>query len=335
MKKALIGLAKSELPLEGYRKKQLQNWIYVSCARSFDEMTNLPKDMKAELEQNWQISPFKSVEEFKSADGSEKFLFTLEDGLKTEAVYMPYEDHITMCISSMVGCPIGCKFCSTGTMGFKRNLTSGEILDQIVYASVLKKHLPQKIRNVVFMGMGEPLLNFENVMNAIKIMVDKDCLDMSQRRITVSTVGIPKGIRDLADQGLEIKLALSLHAPDDETRKKIIPTANIFTIKEIMDSVRYFFGKTKRRISFEYVMLAGINDSLSQARALLKYTHGIVGHFNLIPFNPWEGSPFKSSSKEQIEKFALILGKGGVDVSIRWSRGQDIGAACGQLANKS
>ena len=323
-----------ELPGEGFRKRQIAHWLYKRGAREFDEMTDLPRALRKALAENWRVSEFDLVQAFPSADGSVKYLFTLKDGKQTEAVYLPYKDRKTVCLSSQVGCPVGCTFCATGALGFGRNLTPWEILDQLLAIAHHQGIPPTEIRNVVLMGMGEPLLNLDAVTAAIRRMIDKNALGMSPRRITLSTVGIPKGIRRLAEEDLGVKLALSLHAPDDETRKKIIPTAKAYPVDEIMDAVADYFNQTKRRVTFEYVMLKGINDAPHQARevARLIKDRRIVAHVNLIPFNPWEGAPVEGTPKAGIRRFAEILEKEGIPTTIRWSRGVDVGAACGQLA---
>jgi len=328
----LVGLDPEDLPGKGYRRAQIANWLYVNGVGSFEEMTNLPAEMREGLAAEWRVSEFASVEPFASEDGSTKYLFTLHDGMRTEAVYMPYPDRTTLCISSQVGCPAGCTFCATGRMGFGRNLSAAEILDQILAVSRDQEHSPRKVRNVVLMGMGEPLLNLDAVALAVRRMLDTRVLDMSPRRITLSTVGIPKGIHRLAEKDLGVRLALSLHAPDDETRQKIIPTSHRFGIVEIMDAVRRYFAATRRRVTFEYTMLAGINDRDWQAERLAVLLRGITAHVNLIPFNPWEGSPVEGTDEKGIRAFARLLEVAGVEVSVRWSRGQDVGAACGQLA---
>ena len=324
-----------ELPGKGYRKGQIASWLYKKGAREWEEMTDLPRLLREELPQEWRISEFALVQAFPSSDGSVKYLFTLHDGSRTEAVYLPYKDRKTVCISSQVGCPAGCTFCATGKMGFGRNLTGSEILDQILAVAYHQGLAPREIRNVVLMGMGEPLLNYENVAWAVRRMLNKNALAMSPRRITLSTVGIPRGIRRLAEDDLGVKLALSLHAPDDETRQKIIPTAHRYSIAEIMEAVREYFGHTKRRVTIEYTMLQGINDREEQARELARILKGLVAHVNLIPFNPWEGAPVSGSGKKRIQRFAAALEREGVPVTVRWSRGVDVGAACGQLALKN
>ena len=344
---ALLSLAIERLPGEGYRKGQIAGWLYSKGVRDWDGMTDLPKGLRQELSTQYRVSEFAHTQAFESQDGSIKYLFALQDGKKTEAVYMPYVNRKTICISSMVGCPAGCTFCATGKMGFGRNLTAGEILDQILYTAYHQKHSPKEIRNVVLMGMGEPLLNVDNVFEAIERMLHPSGLAMSPRRVTLSTVGIPRGIYKMAESDLEVRLALSLHAPDDETRKQIIPTAHRYSIAEIMEAVRHYYAKTKRRVTLEYTMLGGVNDHLWQARALGQHLKGLSAHtrtgtagghtalhVNLIPWNPWDGAPHQGTSKEQIMKFAAELEKTGLPTSVRWSRGRDVGAACGQLALK-
>lgn len=328
----ILSLAPQALPGEGYRRGQIAGWLYNRGARDWAEMTDLPKGLRQELAQKYRVSEFTRVTPFVSQDGSVKYLYTLWDGQKTEAVYMPYTGRKTICISSMVGCPAGCTFCATGKMGFGRNLTAAEILDQILFAVHHQGHSPREIRNVVLMGMGEPLLNLNHVFEAIRRMLDEEGLAMSPRRVTLSTVGIPRGIYRMAEEDLGVRLALSLHAPDDETRQKIIPTAHRYSIAEIMEAVRHYYAKTKRRVTLEYTMLRGLNDHPWQARALAQHLEGLSAHLNLIPWNPWEGAPHQGTGKEKILEFAAILEKMGIPVSVRWSRGRDVGAACGQLA---
>jgi 23S rRNA (adenine2503-C2)-methyltransferase len=331
---SLLSLPIHELPGEGFRQRQLAAWLYQKGARQWDQMTDLPKALRSEWAGRFRISEFAQVTPYQSQDGSVKYLYTLLDGQKTEAVYMPYQNRKTICISSMVGCPAGCTFCATGKMGFGRNLTAAEILDQILFAAHHQQHSPREIRNVVLMGMGEPLLNLENVFVALERMLDPQGLAMSPRRITLSTVGIPRGIYQLSMSGLEVRLALSLHAPDDQTRQQIIPTAHRYSIAEIMEAVRHYHAQTGRRVTLEYTLLRGINDHDWQARALAQHFKGIGVHMNLIPWNPWEGAAYQGTPRQQTLKFATIIENLGIPTSVRWSRGRDVGAACGQLALK-
>ena len=295
-------------------------------------MTNLPKAWRQQLSESYSIDPFVKTERFASWDASVRYLFTLPDGKQTEAVYMPYANRKTVCVSSMVGCPAGCAFCATGALGFGRNLSRAEIVGQLLAVAWGEGFAPKEIRNVVLMGMGEALLNYDNALGAIRTLIDPDALDMSPRRITLSTVGLPNRIRKLSEEGLSLVLAVSLHAPDEDTRRAIIPTAHAHSIDEIIASLHDWQAAIKRRVTIEYTMLAGVNDALWQADLLVKRLAGLHAHVNLIPFNAWQASTFSSSSRSQIEAFKTRLEAGGVSVSVRFSRGQDAGGACGQLA---
>ncbi|WP_343756919.1 23S rRNA (adenine(2503)-C(2))-methyltransferase RlmN [Deinococcus depolymerans] len=331
----LLDLHPDAYPLQGFRRKQLLEWVFEQGVGTFDAMTNLPAQARAQLEASYQLNPFKLIETVRSADGSVKYLFTLMDGRQMEAVYMPYLDRKTICVSTMVGCPAKCAFCATGAMGFGRNLTPGEIVGQVLAVAGGEGFAPREIRNLVFMGMGEAMLNYDNTMLAARILLHPDALDMSKRRVTLSTVGIAKGIQRLAtEDDLGIKLAISLHAPDEETRRRIIPTGAVNSIEEIMAAAREYQSVTGRRITMEYTMLKGINDHLWQAELLADLLRGMVSHVNLIPMNPWPGSDFESTTEEQLQAFYDTLEARGVDVSVRRSRGRDAGAACGQLALK-
>ena len=315
-----------------YRRTQLVQGVYQRAAGSFDDLTDLPAAWRDELAAQWSIDPFASVERYVSRDASVRYLFTLHDGRRTEAVYMPYARRKTICVSSMVGCPAGCTFCATGALGFGRNLTRGEIVAQLLTVARLERFPPREIRNVVLMGMGEALLNYDEALAAIRTLVQPEVLDMSPRRITLSTVGLPKRIERLAGEGLPLTLAVSLHAPDEETRKEIIPTAHAHALPDIVASLHTWQKATKRRVSIEYTMLAGVNDHAWQADALARLLRGLHAHVNLIPFNVWEGSPQGGSNRLTIDAFRDRLERKGMSVSVRFSRGQDSGAACGQLS---
>lgn len=316
----------------GYRRRQLATWLYAHGARSFEAMTSLPKGWRTELAQGYRIDPFEETRRFPSRDGSVRYLFTLPDGKRTEAVYMPYENRKTVCVSSMVGCPAGCAFCATGALGFGRNLTRGEIVGQLLAVAWHEGFAPRDIRNVVLMGMGEALLNYREAVAAVRRMIDPDALAMSPRRITLSTVGLPSKIDRLAGEGLPLTLAVSLHAPDEETRRRIIPTAHAHGIDAIMASLRGWQERIGRRVTIEYTLLHGVNDRLWQARQLAQRLDGLRSHVNLIPFNPWPGSGFQASSREATEAFRRVLEQAGRSVSVRFSRGRDTGGACGQLS---
>lgn len=333
-KPCLLDLAPGDLPHDGraFRAAQLADWLYRKGAESFHTMTNLPAAWRAELAEQWTISPFTAVERFVSADASVRYLFTLPDRKQTEAVYMPYAGRRTVCVSSMVGCPAGCAFCATGAMGFGRNLTRAEITAQILAVAWGEDIEPTAIRNVVLMGMGEALLNYANALGAIRTWIDPAGFDMSARRITLSTVGLPARIRRLAEEGLPLTLAVSLHAPDEETRKRIIPTAHAHALDDIIASLHEWQEAVGRRVTIEYTMLEGVNDHEWQARQLAERLEGLTSHVNLIPFNPWQASVFSSSSREVIDGFRTTLERAGISVSVRFSRGRDAGAACGQLS---
>ena len=316
----------------GFRRTQLADWLYRQAVDDFAAMTNVPAAMREELAEAYRVDPFVRAERFASYDGSVRYLFTLPDGKQTEAVYMPYAGRRTVCISSMVGCPAGCAFCATGAMGFGRNLSRGEIVAQLVAVARLEGIDPTSIRNVVLMGMGEALLNYDNAVGAIRTLIDPQALDMSPRRITLSTVGLPNRIRKLMGEGLPLVLAVSLHAPDQETRARIIPTAHAQPVPEIMASLHEWQEKIGRRITIEYTMLDGVNDHAWQARELARLLKNLNSHVNLIPFNPWTDSGFSGTPRNRLTQFESILKQAGVSVSVRFSRGRDAGAACGQLA---
>jgi len=334
MKKLLLDELPQNYPLEGYRRKQVLEWVFKRGILSFEEMSNLPRELRASLEDEYTLEPFIKSEVFHSRDDSTKYLLTLNGGMQMEAVYMPYLDRKTICISTMVGCPAGCKFCATGSMGFGRNLSVGEIVGQILHVARAENIAPQEIRNLVFMGMGEPLLNYENSMNASRIMLSSEALNMSARRVTLSTVGLAKGIRKMALEDVNVKLAISLHAPDEDTRRALIPTAAANNIDDIMDAALEYQAVTGRRITFEYSMLSGVNDNLWQADLLADRLEKLISHVNLIPMNPWEGSGFQESTEAALQAFYDHLENRGIPVSVRRSRGRDAGAACGQLALK-
>jgi 23S rRNA (adenine2503-C2)-methyltransferase len=331
----LLDVAPAELPAQqgrAYRRDQLAGWLYKRGAGDVDEMTDLPKAWRADLASAWRVDPFVAARRYPSRDGSVRYLFELPDGLRTEAVYMPYERRKTVCVSSMVGCPAGCAFCATGALGFGRNLSRGEIVGQLLAVARHERIAPAEIRNVVLMGMGEALLNYGEALGAIRRMIDPDALDMSPRRITVSTVGLPSKIERLAQEGLPLTLAVSLHAPDEATRREIIPTGHAHGIDDIVASLHVWQARTRRRVSIEYTMLAGVNDRLAQADALARRLDGLTAHVNLIPFNDWSGSGFRGSDRAAIDAFRARLEARGASVSVRFSRGQDAGGACGQLS---
>ena len=322
-----------ELGLEPYRAKQIAQWLYKKRVKSFDEMTNLSKKARELLSQKARIDVLKTVKVEESSDGTRKYLFELLDGNRIESVFIPEKDWNTLCVSTQVGCPAGCKFCLTAKDGFTRNLTAAEIVDQYIQ---VQRDVGEnrRISNVVFMGMGEPLLNFDNVKKAVEIMTHRDMLDLSTRKVTVSTVGVVPGIDRMAKEMNKVKLAVSLHATTDEQREKIVPLNRKWPIGEIMKALRRYPANNNRRIMIEYVMLKGVNDSLEDARRLVKLIKGIPVKVNLIPFNPYPGAPFSPTPREDIEKFQKVLWDHNIAAFIRDSRGQDISAACGMLRTK-
>jgi len=322
------------------RARQLWNWVYVHGARDFAAMTNLAKDFRAEMENHFTLARPEIVTEQVSSDGTRKWLLRTGPGIEFESVYIPEKDRGTLCVSSQVGCTLTCRFCHTGTQKLVRNLTPAEILGQIMIAKDALSDWPstapnRKVTNVVMMGMGEPLYNFDNVKAALKIVTDGDALALSKRRVTLSTAGVVPMI-EKAGSEIGSSLAISLHAVRDELRDDLVPINKKYPIKELLDACRTYPGASNaRRITFEYVMLRGINDSLADARALVKLLAGIPAKINLIPFNAWPGAPYECSEWSQIEKFAEIVNNAGYASPVRTPRGRDIMAACGQLKSES
>ena len=324
----------SSLGHPAYRGRQIFAWLYRPGITGFDQMTDLSKKLRDELKEVSYISslPIEVCEV--SKDGTAKYGLKLADGLLIESVVIPEEDRNTLCISSQVGCAMGCAFCLTGTMGFKRNLTPAEIVGQIctIQADLVKKD-KGRISNLVFMGMGEPLANFNNLVVALEIIMDELGLDFSARRTTVSTCGLAPKIVELGQQ-VSVNLAISLHGADDETRNKIMPVNLTYPIAEVLEACRNFPLPKRKRIMFEYILLAGINDSDEDARKLAKLLRGLPCKVNLLPCNEAPEIPFHKPSRNRVYAFQDILRKAGYTVLIRTSRGDDISAACGQLANK-
>ena len=343
----IIGLSREEigdrflsLGLQKFRSGQVWHWLYHKGATSFEEMTTLSKKVRAQLGQTFSIKRPMVSEKQTSSDGTIKWLLKFEDGAKAETVFIPEEDRGTLCISSQVGCTLNCSFCHTGTQRLVRNLSSSELVGQILIAFDELSAWPsaqvgRPLTNIVLMGMGEPLYNLENVIKALKIIMDNEGISISKKRITLSTSGI---VPEFNRCGLEtdVNLAISLHAVTDDVRDILVPINKRYPIKELISACREYPGvSNSRRITFEYVMLKGINDSTSDARALIKLMEGIPAKINLIPFNPWPGSPYECSEKKQIEEFAKIVLKAGYPSPVRTPRGDDILAACGQLKSAS
>ncbi len=313
--------------LPRFRARQLLHWIYEKKVKDIKDITELSLQLRESLSREAYISNLLLCRRLHSADGTEKFLFQLEDGERIESVLIPDEQRLTLCISSQVGCPLGCRFCLTGKIGFRRNLKAYEIVDQFI--SVQRIIEPRKITNLVLMGMGEPLLNLDEVAEAIKRITEY--MRFSRRRITLSTAGIVPGIRRLPEVAPLVNLAISLNATTDRVRDQIMPINKQYPISELLKACREFPLEPRKRITFEYVLLKGINDTLEDAERLVRLLKGIPSKVNLIPFNPYQGAEFQKPEDERVLRFQDVLLRGGLTALIRKSRGSDILAACGQL----
>ena len=319
-----------------FRAKQVWEWIWVKGAKSFEEMSNLSKAIREKLKEVFEINGITIDNSQISNDGTIKSTFRLHDNHLIEGVLIPADDRMTACVSSQMGCSLSCKFCATGYMKRERNLDAGEIYDQIIaIRDQAEEHYKLRLSNIVFMGMGEPLLNYNNVIDGIDRITSKDGLHMSPKRITVSTAGIAKMIIKLADDNVRFNLALSLHAADDKKRDTIMPINETNTLDALMKSLSYFYEKTGNRITFEYILFYSFNDSIEDADKLLKYARKVPCRINIIEYNPISEASFSKADPETIDRFANHLIKGKIHTSVRRSRGKDIDAACGQLANKS
>ena len=320
-----------ERNLPAYRAGQVRRWIFDAAVDSFDAMSDLPKSFRAELAAAFRIFTTAAARHRQSADGAEKLLLELADGQRTECVLLRDDkDHKTVCLSTQVGCAMGCVFCASGLEGVARNLTTGEILEQMLQ---LKRLLPpgERPSHIVVMGMGEPLANLDALLPALEAASHRDGLGIGSRRITISTVGLPAGIRRLADMNCQYHLAVSLHAPDDELRNRIVPANRKIGVASLLEATDEYFEKTGRRVTFEYVLLAGVNDQPQHAAGLVALLKGRPALVNLIPYNPVEGLPFKTPRSATTARFADILKHGGLTVAIRYRKGDRIDAACGQL----
>ncbi len=310
------------------RGKQILSWVYKGI-NQFDDMKNIPKSLISKLNENFIIELPKIIEVYKSEiDGTEKFLLGFKDGNLIESVLMRYKHGNSICISTQIGCRMGCKFCASTLEGRIRNLTTGEILSQVL---VVQNHIGERISNIVLMGSGEPLDNYESVVKFLEVVSAEYGLNIGQRHITLSTCGIVPKIYELADKEYSITLAISLHAFSDEKRKEIMPIANKYSIEQILEACKYYINKTNRRITFEYALVKEVNDSKEDAKALGKLLKGMLCHVNLIPVNEIKENTYKRSSKKSIEDFSEILKSYGIEVTTRREMGSDINAACGQL----
>ncbi len=318
--------------LKRFRAGQVYDWMHVKLVRSFDEMTNISKDLRERLASEYEFTSLRVERAQESAlDGTIKFLFELADKNYVESVFMRYKHGNSVCISSQVGCRMGCRFCASTIDGCERDLLPSEMLDQI-YA--ISRYTGERISNVVVMGMGEPLDNYDNLIRFVKLLTDENGLNISGRNITVSTCGLVPKMKMLANEKLTLTLALSLHAVTDEKRRQLMPIANTYSIEELMEACAYYFEKTGRRISFEYSLVAGVNDTPDDLEGLTKLASRVKAHVNLIPVNPIKERDFRRGSREAIIAFKNKLEKNGINVTIRREMGQDIDGACGQLRRR-
>lgn len=316
-----------------YRAGQLFAWLHNKCVNSFDEMSNLPASFREELKDKCVIRNLEQVRvQVSKADGTRKYLFKLFDDNLIESVMMRYKHGNSVCVSSQVGCAMGCSFCASTLGGLVRNLSAGEILGQIYE---IQKETGERVSNVVVMGMGEPMANYGNVMDFVRILSDENSLHISQRNITISTCGLVPQIIALSNEGLKITLALSLHAPNDEIRRRIMPIANKYSIDEILDACRTYFDNTGRRVTFEYCLIDGVNDLPAHARELAGRLKGMNAHVNLIPVNPTPENNYGQAKEKDIQVFKDILEEGGITTTRRREMGRDISGACGQLRQQT
>ncbi len=317
---------------KAFRAKQVYQWLHVKQVDAFDEMTNLSKAFREKLEQLCYITDLhQEAVQISKIDGTRKYLFLLEDGNVIESVLMRYKHGNSVCISSQVGCRMGCRFCASTLDGLVRGLKPSEMLDQIYK---IGKDIGERISNVVVMGTGEPMDNFDNLLKFIELLTDENGLNISQRNLTVSTCGIVPRMRELADRQLSITLALSLHASNQQKRLELMPVANKYDIHEVIDACRYYFDKTGRRVTFEYSLVGGVNDTDEDARELSQLIHGMNCHVNLIPVNPIKERDYVQSNAAVIAAFKNKLEKNGINVTIRREMGRDIDGACGQLRKR-
>jgi len=319
-----------------FRVNQILYWLWKLRVTSFNQMKNLSQNLCNLLSQNFFIDTVRIETQQISKDMTIKVVFTLYDNLMVEGVLIPSGKRITACISSQVGCALGCKFCATGKFGFSRNLSAGEIYDQVFLLSELaKKQYDNPLTNIVFMGMGEPLLNYENVISAINRITSEKGMGWSYKRITLSTAGIPDKIKQLANDNIKINLALSLHTVKSDIRHELLPVENKYPLESVSEALKYYTSKLKQKVTFEYLLLNGINDSADDAKALINFCSSMASKVNIIEYNYVEGLPFKKSTSAKTDFFLKMLRKKKMNVKIRRSMGGDIDAACGQLANKN
>ena len=321
----------TELGEKPYRAEQIFKWIMQDNVTSFDDMTNLSIELRNKLKEKFDLHVFNILKKQVSKDGTKKYLFDVLDGNAIESVLMEYKHGFTICVSSQIGCKMGCKFCASTGVKFARNLTSGEIVEQLL-AVERDEHI--KISNLVFMGIGEPLDNYDNVVNAIKILNNQKGINMGARHISISTSGLVPKIYKLADENMQCTLSISLHSASDKKRSEMMPINNTYNIQELMEACRYYINKTNKRISFEYALAKENNDNMQDAKDLVKLLKGMLCHVNLIPINKIENGKYTKSTNENIIRFRDYLNEKGIVATIRRELGSDIDAACGQLRKK-
>ncbi|MCS6967334.1 MAG: 23S rRNA (adenine(2503)-C(2))-methyltransferase RlmN [Cytophagales bacterium] len=325
----------NQLGEPAFRIKQIQQWLWKRSATQISQMTNLPQALRQKLSEEFEIRPVQIARQQQSADGTIKIGFLLHDGHMVEGVLIPTATRMTACVSSQVGCSLTCKFCATGYMERKRNLEAAEIYDQVVLIDqIARKVYNMPLTNIVYMGMGEPLLNYANVLASINLITSPDGLGWSPKRITLSTAGIAKMIRKLGDDKVKFNLALSLHAANDQKRSQIMPINQTNNLVALRDALKYFYAQTKGEITFEYIVFYRFNDTLQDAEELYRFTKHLPVKVNIIEYNPISQAQYANTDPATLEKFAAYLEERGVVVNIRRSRGKDIDAACGQLAIK-
>ena len=321
---------------KGFRAKQIFEWLWKKNASTFEEMSNLGLALRETLDTHFYIDSIKVEDQQISSDKTIKCAFTIEEGKVVEGVLIPTTNRMTACISSQVGCSLACKFCATGKLKLMRNLTAGEIVDQVVYLkNEAENRYNTQLSNIVYMGMGEPLLNYKNMLRSTELITSPDGLGMSPRRITVSTAGIAKMIKKLGDDNVKFNLALSLHAANDEKRSKIMEINDSNDLESLADALSYFHEKTGTRVTFEYIIFKDFNDSLEDAQELVAFSRCVPCKINIIEYNPIDDAEFQKADTKKVDDFANYLEQRGLVVNIRRSRGKDIDAACGQLANKN
>jgi 23S rRNA (adenine2503-C2)-methyltransferase len=331
IERAIIGLGEKK-----FHAKQVWQGLYRNFYQNWKQFSTLSKTLRTNLERQFSIGSLSEKDLKRTPDDStRKSLFELPDGDLIESVLLRKYDRITLCISTQSGCPIGCVFCATGKLGFFRNLTAGEITEQAIYFQRLLADQEKKLTNIVLMGMGEPFLNYDNVMDAVKVLNHKDGLNIGARRITISTIGILDKIRAFADEESQVNLSVSLHAPSDELRRQLVPLANTYSVEDLINTCKYFFQRTGRRVTFEYVLIENINDQPAHAYQLADLLGDLTCHINLIPLNATEHYAGRAPGQAVMKEFGRILLKRGLTLSFRDSQGFEIGAGCGQLAGRN